>query len=61
MYLIKNSKTKIYGFNIIGFDESIIGLIVVGLSLDLDNYDLSLIKESNGLFKIIDNVDYNLY
>ena len=39
------------------FDESIIGSIVAGLNLDFDTYDLSLIRESNGLFKIIDNVD----
>ena len=39
------------------FDESIIRLIVAGLSLDLDTYDLSLVGESDGLPRIIDNVD----
>ena len=55
--MIKGGKTRIYDLNIIVFDESIIGLIVAGLSLDLDIYDLSLIEESDGLPRIIDNVD----
>ena len=55
--MIKDGKTRIYDLNIIVFDESIIELIVAGLSLDFDTYDLFLIGESNGLFKIIDNVD----
>ena len=57
IYLIKDSKIKIYDLNIIVFDESIIKLIVAGLSLDLDIYDLFLVKINNGLLKIIDNVD----
>ena len=39
------------------FDESIIKSIVAGLNSDLDTYDLSLMGESNGLSKIIDNVN----
>ena len=39
------------------FDESTIILIAAGLNLDFDIYDLSLIKESNDLPRIIDNVD----
>ena len=57
IYLIKNNKTKVYDSNIVVFDESIIRLITAGLNLDLDIYDLSLIKESDGLSRIIDNVD----
>ena len=57
IYLIKGSKIRIYDLNIVVFDESIIRLIAVGLSLDLDTYDLFLVKESDGLPKIIDNVD----
>ena len=55
--MIKNGKIRIYDLNIIVFDESIIRLIAAGLSLDFDIYDLFLIKKSNGLFRIIDNVD----
>ena len=55
--MIKGGKTRIYDLNIIVFNESIIRLIAAGLSLDFDIYDLSLIRESDGLFKIIDNVD----
>ena len=54
---MKGSKTRIYDLNIIVFDESIIRLIAAGLSLDLDIYDLFLVGESNGLPRIIDNVD----
>ena len=54
---MKNNKTKIYDLNVIVFDESTIGLIVAGLSSDLDIYDLFLIKENNELPRIIDNVD----
>ena len=57
VYLIKGGKIKIYDLNIIVFDESIIRLIAAGLSSDFDIYDLFLIKESNGLPRIIDNVD----
>ena len=55
--MIKGGKTRVYDLSIIVFDEFIMGLIAAGLSLDLDTYDLSLVRESNGLFKIIDNVD----
>ena len=55
--MIKSDKTRIYDLNIIVFDESIIKLIAAGLNLDFDTYDLSLVKESNDLPKIIDNVD----
>ena len=57
VYLIKGGKIRVYDLNIIVFDEFIIKLIVVGLSLDLDIYDLFLIGKSDGLFRIIDNVD----
>ena len=57
VYLIKGSKIRIYDLNIIVFDESIIKLIIAGLNSDFDIYDLFLIKENNGLSKIIDNVD----
>ena len=55
--MIKGGKIRIYDLNIVVFDESIIGVIVAGLSLNFDTYDLSLIGESDGLPKIIDNVD----
>ena len=55
--MIKGDKTRVYDLNIVVFDESTIGSIAAGLSLDLDTYDLFLIEESDGLPKIIDNVD----
>ena len=55
--MIKGNKTRIYDLNIIVFDESTIGSIAAGLNSDLDTYDLSLVGESDGLPKIIDNVD----
>ena len=57
IYLIKSNKTRIYDLNIIVFDKFIIKSITAGLNLDFDAYDLSLIKESNDLSRIIDNVD----
>ena len=55
--MIKGDKTKIYDLNIVVFDESTIKLIAAGLNSDLDTYDLSLVEKSDGLPKIIDNVD----
>ena len=55
--MIKGNKIRIYDLNIVVFDESTIGLIAAGLSLDFDIYDLSLVEENNDLLKIIDNVD----
>ena len=55
--MIKGGKIRVYDLNIIVFDESIIGLIVAELNLDFDTYDLSLVGESDGLLRIIDNVD----
>ena len=57
VYLIKSNKIRIYDLNIVVFDESTIKLIVAGLSSDFNIYDLSLVGESDGLSKIIDNVD----
>ena len=57
IYLIKGNKTRVYDLNIVVFDESIIRLIAVELNLDFDTYDLFLIRKSDGLPKIIDNVD----
>ena len=55
--MIKDNKTGVYDLNIIVFDESIIRLIAAELSSDFDTYELSLIRESDGLPKIIDTVD----
>ena len=57
VYLIKSDKTRIYDSSIVVFDESTMGSTAAGLSSDLDTYDLSLVRESNGLPRIIDNVD----
>ena len=58
--MIKGGKIRVYDLNIIVFNESTIKLIAAGLSLDFDTYDLSLIEESDGLSRIINNVDLKL-
>ena len=55
--MIKGGKIRVYDLNIIVFNEFIMRLIAAGLNLDSDIYDLSLVKESNGLSRIIDDVD----
>ena len=57
VYLIKGGKTRVYDLSVVVFDESTMGSIAAGLSSDLDTYDLSLVGESDGLPRIIDDVD----